>query len=466
VFLKRIFIKDFRALKDVELVFNENFKPTVYPIGSLNGGGKSSLLQLIFSLLKFSFSNENKDFLSNILSYYLGKNGEFPVAEMDIITSGEVQKISFLTVSGDFNGINLAVLSEVSNLAAQYEKETKLNAIYAKIANIAENPSEFDKISSSRQRVLRDYLLSYSKTSGNKGLIEESRSLNGIVSSNSSIEIEDLFRMVHHHHTDIYIVSDRTRLDLISAKKDLKLTKDSLDKEGCKYICHIGDDTVLLCKSTLDLESLSKISSKVYLATPASQVLLFLPKEVRENAFRTYGGSYYQKFGEILRKTGVFTYGIESSNIIADAFKSARDKDFRSALESDQYGENLSKLKRDLNSFLNDKDITIDPDFSRVVFKLRSNGQELLPEDLSHGELRKLSIFIWLTLMNPGNSIVLMDEVEIGMHPDWQFSIVGELQEWSKDSQFILATHSYELCQAVTPAHVNELRPSLIKKGS
>ncbi len=56
-----------------------------------------------------------------------------------------------------------------------------------------------------------------------------------------------------------------------------------------------------------------------------------------------------------------------------------------------------------------------------------------------------------------------MDEIEIAFHPDWQYQIVRDLEQWSSTNQYILATHSYDLCQAVTPAHVKELEPKLIK---
>jgi predicted ATP-binding protein involved in virulence len=60
--------------------------------------------------------------------------------------------------------------------------------------------------------------------------------------------------------------------------------------------------------------------------------------------------------------------------------------------------------------------------------------------------------------------IVLMDEVEIALHPDWQYGIINDLQTWAPNNQYILATHSYELCQALTPAHVKEIEPKLLKQ--
>jgi predicted ATP-binding protein involved in virulence len=59
-----------------------------------------------------------------------------------------------------------------------------------------------------------------------------------------------------------------------------------------------------------------------------------------------------------------------------------------------------------------------------------------------------------------------MDEIEIALHPDWQYQIVSDLQQWAPSNQYILATHSYELCQALTPSHVKELPPKLLKQES
>jgi predicted ATPase len=115
---------------------------------------------------------------------------------------------------------------------------------------------------------------------------------------------------------------------------------------------------------------------------------------------------------------------------------------------------------------MGNKKINLNVDFSGVNFKFDRDGEniELYPEDLSHGELKRLGIYMWIKSRNIENAIVLMDEVEIAFHPDWQYQIISDLQQWARSNQYILATHSYELCQALTPAHVKELEPKLLKK--
>jgi len=56
MFLKRIQIEKFRVLENVYFEFKQRFTPTIFPLGSLNGGGKSTLLQLVFTLLHCSFN--------------------------------------------------------------------------------------------------------------------------------------------------------------------------------------------------------------------------------------------------------------------------------------------------------------------------------------------------------------------------------------------------------------------------
>lgn len=60
-------------------------------------------------------------------------------------------------------------------------------------------------------------------------------------------------------------------------------------------------------------------------------------------------------------------------------------------------------------------------------------------------------------LLHQDSAIFLLDNPDLGLHPDKQYQVVGDLQKWNGESQYIIATHSYELCTALTPAHVKEI---------
>lgn len=82
---------------------------------------------------------------------------------------------------------------------------------------------------------------------------------------------------------------------------------------------------------------------------------------------------------------------------------------------------------------------------SDVKFFLPSEKKELNPEDLSHGELKRLSIFIWIKYLIEEDSIILMDEIDIALHPKWLFRISKDLDKWTNNNQVVLATHSPQI---------------------
>lgn len=201
-----------------------------------------------------------------------------------------------------------------------------------------------------------------------------------------------------------------------------------------------------------------EIQSKIVLVSPSNQSHLFLPKGNRLD---------YHSFGNKIKRDlpNFFTY--DSIELLTELFRLARDKDFQQRDDKNPFA-NTIKLENEINSlFLDGKKIK--PDFKEqqrhiedgiqgFIFKL-SNGVIIYPEDLSHGELKRLAIFSVVKRFD--NSVILMDEVENGFHPDWQRHIVDDLVTWNPTNQYILATHSYELCRGVTPAHINELAPNL-----
>jgi predicted ATP-binding protein involved in virulence len=67
MFLKRIQVPDFRVLKNVDITFDPQLEPRVFPLGSQNGGGKSTLLQLIFVLLHCAIDPEKFHLVDHLL---------------------------------------------------------------------------------------------------------------------------------------------------------------------------------------------------------------------------------------------------------------------------------------------------------------------------------------------------------------------------------------------------------------
>jgi len=372
--LVRVQVPEFRALKNVDISFEPEFNPQVFPLGSLNGGGKSTLLQLIFILLNFrrttpdsaelSFDQSYfKDFLSDLLNKSETKNGCSQFAIITILTN-KGEKVEFEFVYGGCDAVN------------SFWNERR---------------DQLDKNITSRW-------------------------------------LRFLYR---------------------NSCFDLTIHFDNIEKEN-------------------HLQTMEYIQDHIFLISPSNQSYLFATREERRSMYVLNPEKHYSQVLNHLKNVfpNFFTY--DFIDVLTEVFRLARDKDYNERLKTGIYGPHTEQLEKTINGLFNDGKrivpLTINQKrhtkdaIQSMGFKLRS-GEEIYPEDLSHGELKRLTIFILLTLDDIHDSIVLMDEIESSFHLDWQYKIVQDLVEWEKTNQYILATHSYELCTAVTPAHVKELEP-------
>lgn len=382
--LLRVQVPDFRVLKNIDISFEKDFFPQIFPIGSQNGGGKSTLLQLIFILLH---------------------------------CSGDPEKIEY-------------VVNVLHRCQLEDELEQKTLAI-------------FEILTDNREEVKLDFFIC--RDAYVKQFVSD-------LDGQFVYDFGDVY--IKHFVSDI----DGQFLYLCQAKNQ--------KNEEIFLLCKFSQATQEECQLFM-----KELSSKIFLAAPSTQVFIFLPKATNKSLFQINQGNpdssnYYLAMADIKKKlSNLFTYDFLPVELLINYFIMARDQDFAQAIETGEYGNNYQLIRQNLNSILSDKEINLDKDISGITFKFKgdTNGEELYPEDLSHGELKRLSIYLWLKYRRIKDAIVLMDEIEIALHPDWQYKIIEDLQEWEPSNQYILATHSYELCQALTPAHVKEIEPKLLK---
>ncbi|AFZ58817.1 AAA family ATPase [Anabaena cylindrica FACHB-243] len=382
--IQRIQVPDFRALKNVDITFEKEFTPRIFPLGSQNGGGKSTLLQLIFVLLHCSGNPDRVEFIQNLLDGFQvnHESGQRTLAIINIWDGNKTVTLDFFICSQSYI-LNL--------LNGEY--------IESSIVNLFNQDNEIKLMSFYEEKSDKHITLSF-------------------ICNFQSAQNEALFFQF-----------------------------DGIDiDEVNKFVI--------------------ELSNKIFLTAHISQIFLLLQPDNRKSLFKTQANNqtnYYQQIKAANSKLpGFFTYDFLSIDILLEAFKKARDEDFKQAVEQrGNYGNNYVKLLDELNNLLSNKKINVQPDLSGINFKIDGDDTELYPEDLSHGELKRLCIYMWLKHNKIEDAIVLMDELEISFHPDWQYQIVRDLEEWGATNQYILATHSYELCNAVTPAHVKELDPKL-----
>ena len=478
--LQRVQVPDFRVLKDVDITFEHDFNPRVFPLGSQNGGGKSTLLQLIFILLHCSAIPERYFALKNLLSEFqlFKEQDRRLLAIIDIWDGEKVIELEFFICNDNY--INEILLADglVNN---QYQKDNiiiskigVLEEIERRISGFSNEESELQdiiqEITSNRYQTIPDHIQTrLSKLGISEFDYDPTQTwldfqFLGKTQNNLKLQLSQ-------EHKRIYDQVDELSEDVDNSIKYLQ-------SKNLEYIAKHYKSDILCHVNNLDIDKVRQflidLSNKVFLAAPATQIFLFFPRKVKKSLFVKHisGEHEYPYFQAIdfikPLLSGIFTYDFLAVDLLIDFFKSARDKDFKQAVETGEYGNNYKDLLVELSSLLNNKIVNVDADFLSVIFTINQSNIniKLYSEDLSHGELKRLSIYCWLKYNNIKDAIVLMDEVDLALHPDWQYKIVSDLVDWVPSNQYILATHSYELCQALTPSHVKVLEPKLTERRS
>ncbi|NUM36143.1 MAG: ATP-binding protein [Candidatus Brocadiae bacterium] len=454
--LLRIQIPEFRVLKNIDIDFPKDFSPQIFPIGSENGGGKSTLLQLVFTLLHCPFHEERLPYLVNILqSYDFPESDELiKLAGFEILDKEKTVTLEFFccgdsyiqkNLGKDYSFTAIPELKEIKNSIANLEHKI------ADLKNAISSKNPLDQLNT-----MLSYTIKCILTKENaKELIERE------IQKQES----DLLEM-----KNIYTIVSQLSEEILKYLQDhdyifVKEFSPKNEQRKNALLCHAAGLEREEAKSFL-----KKISDCVFLASPSTQMYLFLDKTQRNAFFNENTDSKSNYYSYLLKAKkslpGFFMYDFYALKGIIEIFEKMRDLDFREAMEKGEYGNHYKNFQNSLNSLLSSKKITLNYDFSNIICKIYKENKdiEIGTEDLSHGELRCLSIYMWLLFKcSPSHSIVLMDEIEIALHPDWQYKIITDLIEWNPGNQYILGTHSYEVCQALTPRHVKDLYPKLKK---
>jgi predicted ATP-dependent endonuclease of OLD family len=477
--LQRVQISNFRVLKDIDITFEEYYTPQTFFLASQNGGGKSTLLQLVFVLLRGCYCEEGGIIVENLL-----KNS-------NLDSSAFNENLSTIMLIENKNNIKLEV--EIRTYESLYEnylfdsyssvdesqlnrlKENGIDGINIYIKSLEEEVVSVKKICQIEEETRVGFV---------KLMDEESPSLTKLIvqaakesssSSTADLEIPSPRKVLDQADSSIKKLKKEitamevkiqeshaflSKINTVLLKKRIRIVHNS--QNTCSVYKFSGDDEYS------DLADLSKrISDCIFIAAPSSQVFLFLsPKEVTslfESSSEYY--SILKQKQEVI--DNLFFYEFSLVKILADVFRKAFDNDRLQALRSGgKYGNEFELLLNDLKNFLNDKTIQPSEDMSEIVVRQKGiNNQEIefSLAELSHGELRRLSFYAWLKVKKIKHSIVLIDEIEISLHPDWQYQIVRDLEAWEPSNQYILATHSYDICSALSPSHVKEIEPKLLK---
>ena len=83
-----------------------------------------------------------------------------------------------------------------------------------------------------------------------------------------------------------------------------------------------------------------------------------------------------------------------------------------------------------------------------------SAGDKFDINELSSGEKQLFLRTLAIKMLNPENSIILIDEPELSLHPKWQQKIVDVYRKIGKNNQIIIATHSPHILGSVRKENI------------
>ena len=83
-----------------------------------------------------------------------------------------------------------------------------------------------------------------------------------------------------------------------------------------------------------------------------------------------------------------------------------------------------------------------------------SAGEEFDINDLSSGEKQLFLRTLSIKMLEPKNSIILIDEPELSLHPKWQQRIIEVYKKIGENNQIIVATHSPHILGSISNENI------------
>ena len=234
-------------------------------------------------------------------------------------------------------------------------------------------------------------------------------------------------------------------------------------------------------------ETSEKVNIPLFVYYPVNRAVLDIPLRIRgqhnfdlltsyDNALTS--GANFRTFFEWFRVREDLENEKFREYQIHDAFfeqiKEIKD------LYGEYFEENSNESSRQSDSNFSDPQLEavrnalskILPDFSNLTVRrsplrmeVEKNGKRLTVNQLSGGELNLIAMIGDLArrmaIANPdstkplkGSGIVLIDEIDLHLHPNWQRTIVPKLLDVFPNCQFIISTHSPHVITHVQPENL------------
>ena len=180
--------------------------------------------------------------------------------------------------------------------------------------------------------------------------------------------------------------------------------------------------------------------------------IIYVPAENKFEEIQTYSTTLSREYKFI---------NIINSNVIRDipSYIATR-RNYLATIEEDLTMKEVTNIiVNEINSIFDILELDVKlKGFSKdektmPVFE-NSAGEEFNINDLSSGEKQLFLRTLSIKMLEPKNSIILIDEPELSLHPKWQQRIIEVYKKIGENNQIIIATHSPHILGSVSNENI------------
>ena len=180
--------------------------------------------------------------------------------------------------------------------------------------------------------------------------------------------------------------------------------------------------------------------------------IIYVPTEINFQKMNVASTTLVQEYKFI---------NIVNTNLIKDIPSYIATKMISAMLKNknEKVGDVQKKVFNEINEIFENLSIDvkvedISQDGRNITLFTNSSGDEFDINELSSGEKQLFLRTLAIKMLNPENSIILIDEPELSLHPRWQQRIVDVYRKIGKNNQIIIATHSPHILGSVKKENI------------
>lgn len=180
--------------------------------------------------------------------------------------------------------------------------------------------------------------------------------------------------------------------------------------------------------------------------------IIYVPAENKFEEIQTYSTTLSKEYKFI---------NIINSNVIRDlpSYIATR-RNYLATIEEDlTMKEVTNKVVNEINGIFDILELDVklkgfSKDEKTLPIFENSASEEFDINDLSSGEKQLFLRTLSIKMLEPNNSIILIDEPELSLHPKWQQRIIEVYKKIGENNQIIVATHSPHILGSVSNENI------------